>query len=965
MSVYAVLAVLLWTALARGAVHGWPLAIAQLLTLLALGTWLAVMMRQRALEWRRTALDQPLALMFVLVLVQIALGNTALRAWALAPPTPGPEFTTDFPARFWLLGTVAPVHTLQALAIFAMHVAVYVLVVNVIRERRDLQRFIRTLLVFGAVLAFAALLDYMVGESWVLRWKEPQGEARLRGTFNNPDHFAAWLTMLVCLGVGALAGSRSSRHEARPLAQRLASREFREDLARRYLPFLGIVMASLGVVFTLSRGGIMSLFIGLGVMLLLFGRLGWIRWGLAVAGAFATVTLVYSSWIGLGPVLARLHVDQSRWLLLRATLPMLSAFPIFGAGLGTYGDIFFRYQTAALDPGLHYVSDAHNDFLQLVVETGPIGAAIAGFAAWRLVRDLVRAHLFGRGACPVGGGEGELAQRGDPFSIGVAVGALGALFAFGVHSLVDFPARIPANSVLAAACLGIATVALHTRFDRRAHLLVEHRSWSFGDRRVIPAAVGLGAVVIALVLVPWIVRPARIEAALAPREGTTEPARIEAALAIDPRDPGTLALRGERRIVAVREAPQLTIVQSAIADLRTALAAVPSDPFIHERLGWAYELLSTVDPPRASEHVASALAHLKRAIAMAPANAVLRHSLAALAATQPTPLLAIAFEASRAAVARDPNLLPHLVERFDRAGLADGQWVSVVPPAWPDRLELAQFLEIKGRVDAAETMYRAAIEVAPADERAVGVWMLAALLTRKGNPAAAAKELEQVLPNDPRNPELLLVYAEALDAQGRPAALDVYRAAVWQTATTAPDVRSSPLNSESPRIHSLIAERTGSGESGALRYRRALARYLAERRLWEQAGTAWDEILSLAPKDAEAHFFRAVAWEGVGMRDRAIAHYLEAVALSSQAQFRLPLARLLWDTDQYVQAMNEWQAVLASDPDNVEARLRLAQGRLKEGDRLAAYHEFKRLLKVVPDHPIARREVDRLTGAVR
>lgn len=147
--------------------------------------------------------------------------------------------------------------------------------------------------------------------------------------------------------------------------------------------------------------------------------------------------------------------------------------------------------------------------------------------------------------------------------------------------------------------------------------------------------------------------------------------------------------------------------------------------------------------------------------------------------------------------------------------------------------------------------------------------------------------------------------------------------------------------------------------------RRALGRYLVERRLWEQAGTAWDEILSLAPKDAGAHFSRAVAWEGVGMRDRAITHYLEAVAINGHPEFRLRLARLLWDTGQYVQAMNEWRAVLASDPDNVEARLRMAQARLREGDRLAAYHEFKRLLKVVPDHPIARREVDRLTGAVR
>ena len=961
----ALLAVLLWTALARGAVHGWPLAIGQLLTLLALCAWLWAMIRQRSLEWRRTALDGPLALMFLLVLTQIALGNGSLRAWALAPPTPSPEFTADVPARFWFLGTVAPVHTLQALALFAMYVAVYVLVVNLIRERHQLQSFIRTLLLIGAALAFAGLLDYMVGESWVLRWKASQyGEGRLRSTFNSPDHAAAWFTMLVCLGVGSLAGSRPSRRETTSIAERLASREFREDLVRRYLPFLGIVMAALAVVFTLSRGGVASLLIGLGVMLVVFGRLGWMRWSVALAGVFVTVTLLYASWIGLGALVARMQWDQSRWVLALATLPMLNAFPLFGIGLGGYGDIFFRYQTAALNPGRGYATDAHNDLLQLVVETGAIGAVIAGYMGWRLVRDLVGTHLFGRGRCPVGGGAEEAAQRHDPFSIGIAVGALGAVFAFCVHCLVDFTARIPADGVLAAACLGIATIALHTRFDRQARLLTQHWSWSFGDRRVVPAALGLAAAALAIVLVPWIVRPARVETALAPREGATALARIEAALAIAPGDPGAIALRGEERVLAAREKPQLAVAQSAIGDLRAALVAVPSDPFVHERLGWAYELLSTLDPPRASNHLASAVAHLKRAIAMAPENGFLHYSLAALAATHPAPLRAIGLEASRATVAREPKLLPDLVGRFHDAGLADGQWLAVVPSAWPDRLDLARVLEAQGHFEAAEVVYRAAIDIAPGDERAVGVWMLAALLTSNGNPAAAAKEIERILPNDPRNPELLLMYGHALEAQGNPAALDVYRAAVAQADTPPQDGRLLPFKSESPRIRSLVGELIGA-DSAALRYRRILAHYLLERGLWSQAGSEWDWILSQAPKDADAHFFRGVAWEGVGVRNKALERYREAVALTAQPRFRLHLARLLWDTEQYIQAMNEWREVLKGEPDNVDARLGLAQAHLKAGDRVAAFHEFQRILKVVPDHPIARREMARLTGAVR
>jgi Tfp pilus assembly protein PilF len=166
-------------------------------------------------------------------------------------------------------------------------------------------------------------------------------------------------------------------------------------------------------------------------------------------------------------------------------------------------------------------------------------------------------------------------------------------------------------------------------------------------------------------------------------------------------------------------------------------------------------------------------------------------------------------------------------------------------------------------------------------------------------------------------------------------------------------------------VRRLVEEVSGGSTAAAIRYRRTLAHYLLDRRLWAQAGGVWDTILAQAPRDAEAHFFRGVAWEGSGARDRAVERYREAVVLGAEPRFRLRLARLLWDTEQYFQAMNEWRAVLADEPDNVEARLGLAQAHLKEGDRVAAFRQFQRVLKVAPDDPIARRELARLTGALR
>src|SRR5262249_32377627 len=146
----------------------------------------------------------------------------------------------------------------------------------------------------------------------------------------------------------------------------------------------------------------------------------------------------------------------------RASLPMLRDFPLLGVGLGAYKDIYPRYQPLAHDPAGVYYPYAHSDVLQFAIETGVIGVVILVFAAWRAWGDLVGAHCFGRGACPVGGGEGTRARRSDPWGMPIAFGALGGVAALVVHSCVDSSLRIPANGFLAATLLGIATVTMHT-----------------------------------------------------------------------------------------------------------------------------------------------------------------------------------------------------------------------------------------------------------------------------------------------------------------------------------------------------------------------------------------------------------------------------------------------------------------------------------------------------------------------
>src|SRR6266403_5324 len=117
ISLGALYALLMWAPLAFGAHKGWPLAITELLALLAFSTWVLGMLVRERIEWRRTSLDLPLALLVTFVLLQLVLSNRALVSWALGPPAISGVGRVDLPTPLFTLGTVSPAHARAILAV--------------------------------------------------------------------------------------------------------------------------------------------------------------------------------------------------------------------------------------------------------------------------------------------------------------------------------------------------------------------------------------------------------------------------------------------------------------------------------------------------------------------------------------------------------------------------------------------------------------------------------------------------------------------------------------------------------------------------------------------------------------------------------------------------------------------------------------------------------------------------------
>ena len=126
-------------------------------------------------------------------------------------------------------------------------------------------------------------------------------------------------------------------------------------------------------------------------------------------------------------------VQGSRLDLWRDMLPMVRRFPLFGDGWNAFSTAFPWYQTVWKTD---WIGEAHNDYLQALIDGGIAGAALV---AALLVAVLRRAFA--------------LASR-SPLDLGL----FGALLAFALHEIVDFNGQIPANAAtwIALAALAVA-----------------------------------------------------------------------------------------------------------------------------------------------------------------------------------------------------------------------------------------------------------------------------------------------------------------------------------------------------------------------------------------------------------------------------------------------------------------------------------------------------------------------------
>ncbi len=335
----------------------------------------------------------------------------------------------------WRPLSLVPARTLNALASLVVPIAALCGLIMLRTDQRTILYIITGLGIFNALLAIgqtasggmAALYPYAITNA---------GTAV--GIFANQNHGAvfAGLTLLIIgyLLACAINSHRSRQHKAVLVALFLLAMVAaltggsRSGLLASFLALL----SSAGMVW-ISLGGRRR---GTEVLPPIFGRNFRPTWVLALAGVLVVTILSLFVVMERVPALNDLTQQDSfkdlRWLLLPTFEKMLRSYSIFGAGFGSFEEVFHIFEPQ-ISMNSEYVNQAHNDWVQLVIEGGIAALALVVAAGWWFVRSL----------CRIGYGSKQ-AIVGQLFWLTLMLILL-------LASLVDYPLRTPIFQFSAAA----------------------------------------------------------------------------------------------------------------------------------------------------------------------------------------------------------------------------------------------------------------------------------------------------------------------------------------------------------------------------------------------------------------------------------------------------------------------------------------------------------------------------------
>jgi O-antigen ligase len=382
---------LIFAVLAFGAVNEWSTFAFEAGAAVLFLVWVGKQLVSRQVTLSKNPLYLPALLFFGLILAQVVLRTSAY-------------------------GYVTEYEVLQ----YISYGIVLLIGGECVREEGARKVFALVMIVFGVCYAFFALAQELTANGKIFWMISPRFGGSIYGSYVDHDHYAGLMEMLVPFPLVASMGHMLKGGK------------------RALVAFCAVLMAST-IFLSGSRGGMIAFVLEI----VLFAALTLVqrRNPRAALGSVAVCVLVlaFLVFLGKGQVLGRLGdlSPGTRLDMTKDSLRMFSMRPIWGWGLGTFPTVYPGYRSFYTNL---FINEAHNDYAQLLVETGLLGF---GLMLWFLIR------LYRHGL--------PTSRRWEfQWDRAVALAALLGCTGILLHSFVDFNLQIPANAALFYVLCGLA-----------------------------------------------------------------------------------------------------------------------------------------------------------------------------------------------------------------------------------------------------------------------------------------------------------------------------------------------------------------------------------------------------------------------------------------------------------------------------------------------------------------------------
>ncbi len=387
---YGIFGLLLFGPLAFGAVEPWSIFFLETGTTVLFFLWIGKQVIDGQVKVRWNPLFAPMAAFGALIVVQLIFRRTAY-----------------------------PHDTVSLALLYVAYAALCFLAGQTLVRGAQARSLTLLYSVYGAAMAVFALLQGISSNGKLYWMRQPRNGGWIYGTYVNHNHYAGLMEMLVPIPMIVSL-------------TRLAPPKVRAVAAAASAVMVGTIFLS-G-----SRGGMIAIMAEL-IMLatLLVKQKRGLRTGIGI-GLFLAIVMGLAVWVGGSELSQRIasvgpgHSDLANDIrrdINRDGLHMFAKRPILGWGLGSFPIVYPQFRTFYTN---FFVNEAHDDYLQLLVEMGLLGF---GIMVWFVVTLYRRAFK-------------KMKNWTSDISGAMALACVLGLSGILVHSAVDFNLQIPANAAL-------------------------------------------------------------------------------------------------------------------------------------------------------------------------------------------------------------------------------------------------------------------------------------------------------------------------------------------------------------------------------------------------------------------------------------------------------------------------------------------------------------------------------------